>query len=332
MFVGGITPKSTDWEMGGVFRTDRAIQWLLGQMAPDTQKVLAEPEGPTTAREYLTREVAIERYKWLWFLPWSELPLEATGALRKKFCEWLRDHHRDMWQFDETVSDIDVPAFHRTGWYDRLNRTTKLFEAMTDRAPSEKTRRSQRMIIGPWMHTKKVTRKQGEVDFGEDSVVDYYDQLIAWVAYWLKGVDNGVMDQPPVRLFIMGENRWRDENEWPPARAAPTDFYLHSGGNANRPSGDGSLSTAVQEKELHDTYDYDPRNPVMSIFSQRGHDEPHNLRPLDYRRDLLVYQTEPLEESVEVAGYPIVTLYASSSAVDTDFIVRLVDVHPDGFA
>jgi putative CocE/NonD family hydrolase len=163
-------------------------------------------------------------------------------------------------------------------------------------------------------------------------VVDFFDQLIAWADYWLKDIDNGMIDTAPVRVFVMGENRWRDESEWPPIRAVPTDFYLHSGGSANRPSGDGLLSTVPQGDESSDAYSYDPRNPVMSMFSKRGHDEPHDLRPLDRRRDVLVYQTAPLVEAVEVTGYPVVTLCASSSAVDTDFIVRLVEVHPDGFS
>jgi hypothetical protein len=130
----------------------------------------------------------------------------------------------------------------------------------------------------------------------------------------------------------MGANKWRDEDEWPLRRAQATNFYLHSDGRANTPRGDGSLNLGSPSEEPHDSYVYDPRDPVMSLFAPSGHDEAHDLRVLDHRHDVLVYQTEPLETPVEVTGVPVLTLYAASSAPDTDFIVKLIDVHPDGFA
>ena len=111
-----------------------------------------------------------------------------------------------------------------------------------------------------------------------------------------------------------------------------TDYYLHSGGNAATPRGDGTLTLEAPSDEPPDGYSYDPRDPVMTLFGANGHDEPHDLRVLAHRRDVLVYQTEPLTSPVEVTGNPVLTLYAASSAPDTDFIVKLVDVHPDGFA
>ena len=140
------------------------------------------------------------------------------------------------------------------------------------------------------------------------------------------------MDTAPVRLFVMGTNKWRDEDEWPLRRAQATNFYLHSGGRANTPRGGGSLNLGSPSEEPYDSYTYDPRDPVMSLFAPSGHDEAHDLRVLDHRHDLLVYQTEPLETPLEVTGVPVLTLYAASSALDTDFIVKLIDVHPDGFA
>ena len=140
------------------------------------------------------------------------------------------------------------------------------------------------------------------------------------------------MDGPPVRLFVMGANTWRDEEEWPLRRARMVDFYLDSDGSASSPNGRGSLIRTAPSGELPDHYTYDPRDPVMTLYNQNGHDEPHDLRLLDHRRDVLTYESDPLEKGMEVTGAPVMTLFASSSAPDTDFIVRLVDVHPDGFA
>ena len=162
--------------------------------------------------------------------------------------------------------------------------------------------------------------------------MDYFSLIVPWFDYWLKGVQNGVMDTAPVRLFVMGANRWRDEEEWPLSRARATDFYLGSGGRANTPMGDGALSLEPQSDGTSDSYTYDPRDPVMSLFAYSGHDEPHDNRVLDRRRDVLVYQTGPLERPIEVTGVPVLKLYASSTAPDTDFIARLIDVHPDGYA
>jgi len=332
MFTGGMTPHSTDWTLGGVFRAGRALRWTLGSMAVDTQRFLDEPQGPTTVEEYLYHQQNVHREKWLWFLPWKDLPLEAIGGIRERFHEWLANQHTDVWRFDEQFQKIDLPVYHRTGWYDRMSRNVDMFVGMREHAPTEEARRNQRIIIGPWTHTNSLDRKTGLVDFGPEAEVDYYSLIVPWFDYWLKGEQNGVMDGPPVRLFVMGANKWRDEEEWPLSRAMATDYYIGSAGNANTPAGDGFLSSQASSDEPSDRYVYDPRDPVMSLFNDNGQDEPHDLRLLDRRRDVLVYQTPPLEEPLEVTGVPVVTLFAASTAPDTDFIVKLVDVHPDGFS
>ena len=332
MFTGGITPRSTDWMMGGVLRPGRSLPWTLGSIATDTQRFLPEPQGPTTVEEYRYLDDHVNRQKWLWFLPWKELPLEAIGGLRERFHDWLANLHVDRWRFEETYDKIDLPISHRTGWYDRVVGTVELFKGMRERGATEEARRNQRLIIGPWTHTGDLVRKTGDVDFGPEAEVDYFSLIIPWFDYWLKGQKNGVMDTAPVRLFVMGANRWRDEEEWPLGRAQPTDFFLRSNGRANTPRGDGFLSLETSRDEPPDRYTYDPRDPVMTLYSDLGMDEPHDMRVLNHRRDVLVYQTEPLERPIEVTGYPVLNLYASSSAPDTDFIVKLADVHPDGFA
>ena len=332
MFTGGFAARTTDFMLGGVFRPARQLQWTLGSMAPDTQRFLEEPHGPTTVEEYEYLETHVYREKWLWYLPYKDLPLEAIGGLRERFHNWLAHINEDVWHFDDNYEKIDLPIHHRTGWYDRLSLTVDLFRGMRERGATKKARDSQRLVIGPWTHTGELTRKTGDVDFGPEAEVDYFSLIIPWFDYWLKGEENGIKDTAPVRLFVMGANKWRDEEEWPLSRARATNFYLHSGGKANTPRGDGSLTLQTPPDETADNYTYDPRDPVMSLFAYSGQDEPHDHRVLDHRRDVLVYQTEPLETPVEVTGVPVLSLYAASSAPDTDFIVRLIDVHPDGFA
>lgn len=332
MFTGGFAPRSTDWMLGGVFRPGRQLQWTLGSMAPDTQRFLDSPQGPTSVEEYSHLETHVYREKWLWYLPYGDLPLEAIGGLRDRFRDWLAHINEDVFNIDGSYEQIDIPVHHRTGWYDRLSRTVDLFLGMREKGRTERARNSQRLIVGPWTHTNDLTRKTGDIDFGPEAEVDYFSLIVPWFDYWLKGVQNGVMDTAPVRLFVMGANKWRDEEEWPLSRARATDFYLGSGGRANTPMGDGALSLEPQSDGTSDSYTYDPRDPVMSLFAYSGHDEPHDNRVLDRRRDVLVYQTGPLERPIEVTGVPVLKLYASSTATDTDFIARLIDVHPDGYA
>ncbi len=332
MFTGGMSPRTTDWEIGGVFRPGRALQWTLGSMAPDTQRFLEEPHGPTTVAEYEHLQEHVNREKWLWFLPWKEFPMEAIGGLTERFHDWLANHHRDRWHFEDNFEKIDLPVFYLTGWYDRLVRTVDMFQGMQTKGATEEARRNQRLVVGPWTHTNDLARKTGAVDFGPGAEVVFDSLIIPWFDHWLKGENSGAMDSAPVRLFVMGANKWRDEEKWPLSRARPTDYYLRSGGNANTPAGDGSLDVQRPTDEPVDRYAYDPRDPVMTLYGANGHDEPHDQRVLDHRRDVLVYQTGPLERGIEVTGVPVLTMFASSTATDTDFTVKLIDVHPDGFS
>ena len=340
MWASGMAPHTTDWEIGGIFRPGRALQWLLGTLAPDTQARLSEPQGPATVEEWDRLHAGANREKWLWFLPWSDLPAEAVGGTGEQLRDWLQNHTRDVWRFHERFADIDVPVFHRTGWYDRLIRTVDMFAGMQRGAPTEHARRSQRLIVGPWPHSTDYGARLGEIDFGPESNASHLSLVTSWFDYWLKGEENGVMDSAPARLFLIGANRWVDADAWPPPGSTPTDLYLRGDGRAATPRGDGALDREGPGEEPpdrysydpRDRYSYDPRDPVMTLYGANGHDEPHDQRLMDHRRDVLVYQTPPLESPLTVCGCPEVTLWASSSAPDTDFVARLIDVHPDGFA
>ena len=157
---------------------------------------------------------------------------------------------------------------------------------------------------------------------------------LRWFRRWLLGEDNGIDREPPVRIFVMGANVWRDEQEWPLARTSYAKYYLHSGGRANSLFGDGALSPEPPTGEKPDAFVYDPANPVPFItepaFNQLG--GPDDYRPVERRDDVLVYSTPPLTEPMEVCGPLKVKLFAASSAKDTDWTAKVLDVHPDGYA
>ena len=173
-------------------------------------------------------------------------------------------------------------------------------------------------------------RNQGVLDFGPEAEALYEDLLLEWCDLTLKGLEPTA--KAPVRVFIMGENRWHDEQEWPPKRAVLTDYFLHSDGLANTCSGDGNLSLDAPEAEPADKYTYDPRDPVMSLMSKDVQMEPHWQSPNNNRQDILVYQTPALEQALQITGPVRLVLWVGSDAPDTDFTAKLIDVHPDGSA
>jgi putative CocE/NonD family hydrolase len=154
--------------------------------------------------------------------------------------------------------------------------------------------------------------------------------IARWYDYQLKGFDNGLEDEAPVQLFILGENRWRGEREWPLARTKHTEFFLHSGGSANTVMGDGVLTTGAPAAEPVDRYTYDPRDPVMSLMRADSQAAPVDQSPHDHRRDILVYQTPPLEDDLEVTGPVSLRLWAATDGPDTDWTAKLAVVFEDG--
>ena len=238
----------------------------------------------------------------------------------------------DFWKaysVRDRYGDIDAPAFIMTGWYDNLlHEGFRLFRGWSQEARSPEARRFSKLLVGPWTHSSGHAVPSGEF-------FDYIGEQLRWNDRRLKGIDNGMDDEPPIRIWVMGENEWRFENEWPLARTRYMDYYIHSAGGANTLLGDGILSTDAPGAETPDTYSYDPEDPVESLGGQimgRGVSGPMDRRPVERRPDVLVYTTEPLDQDVEVTGPITLTLFASSNAPDTDFTGTLVDVHPDGKA
>jgi len=167
--------------------------------------------------------------------------------------------------------------------------------------------------------------------FEEEANMDLKEVMLRWFDYWLKGKDTGIMDEPPVKYFLMGANKWCTAQQWPPEGVSFTRYFIHSGGRANSLLGDGLLSSEPPEDEAFDQYTYDPQNPVpfpLGDFENVILDQ----RVVERRDDVLVYTTLPLEEDINVVGPIRAQIFASSSAVDTDFVAKLVDVYPNDMA
>ena len=276
---------------------------------------------------------ALERLrKTLSHLPLAELPLLRQDGLAPYYYDWIAHPDGDQyWQRWSTLAHHDrvaVPAFNLGGWYDLfLAGPPRNFAGLRERAATEAARTGQRLIMGPWTHNLPSIAVAGEMNFGWAATLCVEDLQLRWFDYWLKEIDNGIIDEPPVRLYVMGDG-WRDEQEWPLARTQYVPFYLHSGGRANSLEGDGWLSRDPSGSEPTDIFLYNPQNPVPTIGAGGVYDQ----RPVERRLDVLLYSTLPLPEPIEVTGPVTVILYASSAALDTDFTAKLVDVAPNGYA
>ena len=280
-----------------------------------------------------------EAYKRLPLMYWADLLKDVAPYIR----EYLTHPEDGPYWWAVSVErqhrNINIPMYHVSSWYDIFLRDALVhFNGLRSRALTPEARGGQRLLLGPWAHlfpyTTPTTGGTGDIDFGPNAFMDLHDIQLRWFDYWLKGIDNGMMEEPPVRLFVMGTNQWRDEYEWPLARTRYTPCYFRSRGKANSVHGDGTLSFESPTEEPADHYRYDPADPVPTcggntlIIPVGVKDQ----REVEARQDVLVYSGDPLEKPLEVTGPIKVVLYASSSAPDTDFTAKLVDVRPDGYA
>jgi uncharacterized protein len=246
--------------------------------------------------------------------------------------DWLMHHEHDKYWERTSIGDghkqIRAAVYAIGGWYDILLKgTIENYLKMNGPDISPEIRQKQKLMIGPWVHDEG-KRKVGELDFGPSAELDEDTLMLRFFDDQLKGIETGIMKEPPVRIFVMGKNEWRYENEWPPARIQYTNFYFHSKGKANSATGDGYLDLKPPLKEVSDNYIYDPADPVKTI----GIMGPYDQKEVEVRGDVLVYSTPPLKEETEVTGPVSAVVYASSSARNTDFTAKLVDVYPDGRA
>ena len=255
--------------------------------------------------------------------------------------EWVQHPiYDDYWKkrgVDYGYRDITVPILNIGGWYDIFSKATlDLATGVRKKSRNLEARTNQYVIIGPWGHGVAV-RKTGQLDFGPEAELKVYSRQWDWYEYWLKGRDKRIREWPPFYLFVMGENKWRGENEWPIKRTCYTPYYLNSSGGANTLQGDGTLSLKSLEARhaAVDHFTYDGNNPVPTVGGNNivgASAGPEDQTKVEQREDVLVYSTPPLEQAVEVTGPVKLVLWAASTARDTDFTGKLVDVHPDGKA
>jgi uncharacterized protein len=267
---------------------------------------------------------------------------DATAQLAPYYLDWLThpdyDAYWKQWSIEEHFADIQVPALHIGAWYDIfLAGTLRNYMGIKAHGATDEARKGQRLLVQIGGHAG-FGRRIGDVEFGDDALkFTSMELVLAWYDYLFKGVQNEFATLP-VRIFVMGDNKYHQESDWPPPENKLTRYYLHSGGSANSLRGDGGLFLTPPKKEASDKFTYDPANPVPTIGGSLCCDAvhyepgPRDQRAAENRNDVLVYSTKPLAEDMEVTGPVTLELWASSSAVDTDFTAKLVDVSPSGFA
>lgn len=343
-----IVPALTWWDVrdgvtwrGGALELGLQAYWQLNALALD--RVLKNTQGAPLAEQLRSLNAAVDTIDQLRPAGYRALPLGEFAPLQQlglhSDLEELLAHAGDASHFaaysiSQSHARVQVPALIVGGWYDIFtNGVIQSFAALRA-AGSTPAARQSKLLIGPWSHVNH-TNTVGEVDFGfraQLALMNLQLDMTAltqrWFDYWLKGTQNGITDEPPVRLFVMGANAWCDEPAWPLARAQATPFYLHTG---------GALSPEPPGDEPADAYTYDPADPtptlggnlLMHILYGPG---PRDQRPIEQRADVLSYTTAPLTRDTMVIGPLVMQLWAASDAPDTDFVARLIDVYPDGFA
>jgi putative CocE/NonD family hydrolase len=328
---------------GGAFSLFFNVSWLMTSLG--LARLMRERDENAEARKELAvlmSSIDTMRES-TGFLPLREFPMFRAGA--PYFFDWL-DHpyYDDYWRklcIEEAYPRIDVPTLNIGGWYDIFQRgTIRNYVGMKSKGANDAARKP-RLVMGPWHHMLPLGSLVGQVDMGFRSSfvsidydgiqLDYFDQV-------LKSKNNDAGNVAPVRIYVMGANEWRDEKDWPLKGTEWRRYYLHSRGRANSAFGDGALSSEAPGNEPPDSFLYNPLNPVpttgggLCCYPNSVPGGAFDQALVEHRADVLVYSTEPLAEDMEVTGPIALTLYASSSAPDTDFTAKLVDVGPCGFA
>ena len=337
---------------GGVFELGQTAGWFAGSGT----KVFYQPPASVDRQEWF-RSPAAKLFKQYPEIDFSKyLPLLQTLPIYdllqranlpptdyELFVSNLpdADYFRKM-DFVQPGDTVDVPMLFMDSWYDYgAAETLAMFNQFQKTGLSKRSRNNQFIIIGPSTHCGYPYATEntivGERELG-DARLDFYGLQLDWYDYWLKGIDNGVTEMPKIQYYLMGKNEWRSANQWPLAQTTYKKLYLDSGGEANSRLGDGALLFEPPQRDVVDQFVYDPATPVPSLGGHTcctGTDTEaggYDQSSIEMRDDVLVYTSAVLEKGIEVTGPLKVVLQVSSSAVDTDFTAKLVDVYPDGRA
>ncbi len=312
------------------------LRWVVANIVPaEIQRQIERGDLPADFDYQLDVHSTLNQ------LPLASDPLIAEFAPFYK--EWLShptaDDYWDAISPNKHYEDVHAPSFNIGGWYDIfLENTLENYRGMRDRGGTEAARRS-RVIIGPWSHMN-FSGSFPDREFGaaaNSDAIDLTGMQLRWFNRWLKDDHNGIDNEDPVMIFVMGIDEWRTETDFPLPDTQYRSYYLHSDGKANTANGDGTLSTDSPGDEAPDVYLYNPMRPVPTVGGQvilpgANTMGPCDQREVEMRDDVLVYSSPVLDKAVEVTGKIDLKLFVSSSARDTDFTAKLVDVFPDGRA
>jgi hypothetical protein len=321
-----------DWTYeGGALNLAFIVSWTVQLLAiPDALR-RGRPDVAAAIAHRVADFPALYRER-----PLAQFPLLAGTGVAQFFFDWLEhDRRDDYWQeisLEHRYDDITVPCLHFGGWYDIFSPgTVRNYAELARRAGSQTD--THHLVMGPWVHIPWAPTVGGR-DFGAEAINRLNELQLRWFGHWLK-------DQPadlgsPVRLFVMGANTWLDADAWPPSQATMQEWFLHSDGRANSVSGTGELDQTAPADEPPDVFVYDPGAPVPSAGGRSCCDAavtpmgPACQKQVEIRNDVLIYTTPALEKPMRVAGDIRLVLHAATSAADTDWVARLVDVGEDG--
>jgi uncharacterized protein len=329
------------WGPGGAFRIANRTGWTLmvaleearrsgvdDPLAEELTRVQAAAGNDVAARGAAIAPIIA---RLMTHRPLRDVPFFEKAA--PWYAEYFEHERRDdpswLWSNPRThFPEIDLPVIHVGGWYDVMTTSTiDAFLGMRTTAPTDAAREHQWMIIGPWTHWGIASGVVGDLDFGPDATLDIDRLRREWFGHWLHDQPTDLLDRPPVRIFVMGENVWRDEHEWPLARTRWESWHLHA---------DGVLDTDAPADTEPDAYAFDPADPVptrggrMLLAAGTARGGPIEQGAVAMRADVLAYTSHVLAAPLEITGPVHAELWASTSAPDTDFTAKLVDVHPDG--
>jgi hypothetical protein len=317
--------------MGGAFRLSFNYGWGVVRM----------PNRIMLPQSWHTESWVPENLRYdtiLRHLPLKDGDLQSAGYAVGHYRDWLAHESYDAyWKSisdEENFNRMDIPVHTFGGWFDIfIQGTINGYVGMRNKAATPEARAAARMIIGPWGHGASTSF--GELKFGDEAMVGHIDREIRFFDHHLKGIRNGIESEDPVRLYYMGANKWRSEKDWPIPGTEYRALYLTGGGKANTMSGDGRLSFVKPGAAGQDKYRYDPQDPVPTLGGNNCCGTPtlagpRDQRPIEVRQDILVYNSDVLTEDLTIAGPVKMKLFAATDGPDTDWMIKLIDVYPDG--
>jgi len=313
---------------GGLF-DGSWLDWTWMNIAPDARRRKNLPGPKTYSEARAAWETAHERMEG--FLPLMDLP--GLKQVAPFYYEWLSHPPADPWwdwaELRNKYDRVHCAVLNFSAWYDEAygpdGATTNFNRLLAARKDWKDP--ATRTIIGPWTHGAQDQRKSGERDFGPSAPIDYDELIARWMDHYLRGMDNGIEKEAPVRIFVMGTNTWRDEQQWPLHRAKEQTFFLGANSNQSR-FGELSLKNG-SSKSASSVLTSDPAHPVSDPYTDYG---AHDYRALAGREDVLIFDSEPMAADSEVTGPVKAAIFVSADVKDFDLWVRLEDVAPDGAA